>query len=101
MEVDRGEIERRVASLKRASARLDANLAHHRHYVCVRCGLARDFESPELGALRIPRSVQELGSIASTHVEARGVCSRCETEPAKALARKTPTHPRGQERSKA
>jgi Fe2+ or Zn2+ uptake regulation protein len=99
MEVDRGEIERRVASLKRASARFDANLAHHHHYVCVRCGLARDFESPELGALRIPSSVQELGSIASTHVEVRGVCSRCERAQAKTAARQRPTRPKGKERS--
>ncbi|MBN2575085.1 MAG: transcriptional repressor, partial [Deltaproteobacteria bacterium] len=61
---------------KRGSVRFDANPAHHHHYVCVRCGLARDFESADLDALRIPKSVRELGSIASTHVEVRGVCSR-------------------------
>ena len=39
---------------RRESVRFDANLEHHHHYVCVRCGLARDFESAELDALRVP-----------------------------------------------
>lgn len=62
---------------RRESVRFDANLEHHHHYVCVRCGLARDFESAELGALRVPASVQELGRVITTQVEVRGVCSRC------------------------
>ena len=32
---------------RRESVRYDANLGHHHHFVCERCGLARDFESPE------------------------------------------------------
>ena len=39
---------------KRESVRFDANLAQHHHCVCVRCGLARDFESADLDALRVP-----------------------------------------------
>lgn len=62
---------------KKESVRFDANLTHHHHYVCLRCGLARDFESVELNALRIPESVAQFGSIDATHVEVRGVCSRC------------------------
>lgn len=62
---------------KRESVRFDANLAHHHHYICVRCGLAYDFESAELNDLRIPASVSEFGSIDATHVEVHGVCSSC------------------------
>ena len=62
---------------RRESVRFDANLDQHHHYVCVRCGLARDFESAELGALRVPASVQELGQVITTQVEVRGVCLRC------------------------
>jgi Fur family peroxide stress response transcriptional regulator len=62
---------------RRESVRFDANLDHHHHYVCVRCGLARDFDSAELGALRVPASVQELGRVITTQVEVRGVCLRC------------------------
>jgi Fur family peroxide stress response transcriptional regulator len=62
---------------RRESVRFDANLRHHHHYVCVQCGLARDFESAELNALRIPEPVKRLGSIAGTHVEVRGVCESC------------------------
>jgi len=67
---------------RRESARFDANLEHHHHCVCVRCGLARDFESEELNVPRIPESVKELGSIVGTHVEVRGVCSSCAKEQA-------------------
>jgi len=85
---------------RRASVRFDANLEHHHHYVCVRCGLARDFESEDLNVLRIPESVKELGSIVGTHVEVRGVCSRCADEPAEKSDIKEPKAPRGTERSK-
>jgi len=59
------------------SVRFDANLEHHHHYVCMRCGLARDFESAELNALRVPDAVKELGSVLATQVEVRGICDKC------------------------
>jgi Fur family peroxide stress response transcriptional regulator len=62
---------------RRESVRFDANLDQHHHYVCVRCGLTRDFECAELGALRMPASIQDLGRVITTRVEVRGVCSRC------------------------
>lgn len=62
---------------RRESVRFDANLERHHHYVCMRCGLARDFESPALGALRVPAAVQELGRVIATQVEVRGICRRC------------------------
>jgi Fur family peroxide stress response transcriptional regulator len=62
---------------RRESVRFDANLEHHHHYVCVQCGLARDFESAELNALRLPEAVSRLGSVCGTHVEVRGICERC------------------------
>jgi Fur family peroxide stress response transcriptional regulator len=62
---------------RRDSVRFDANLEHHHHYVCVRCGLARDFESAALDALGVPDVVKRLGQVVDTHVEVRGVCSRC------------------------
>lgn len=57
--------------------RFDANLDQHHHYICVRCGLVRDFESADLNGLRVPDAVKELGSIANAHVEVRGVCAKC------------------------
>ena len=62
---------------RRESVRFDANLDQHHHYVCVRCGLTRDFECAQLGALRVPASVRDLGRVVTTRVEVRGVCSRC------------------------
>lgn len=67
---------------RRESVRFDANLVHHHHYVCVRCGLTRDFESAELNALSIPVLVKEFGSILGARIEVRGVCNRCSKEQA-------------------
>ena len=72
---------------RRESVRFDGNLEHHHHYVCVQCGLARDFESAEFNALCVPEAVKRLGSVSGTHVEVRGVCERCMKR-----ARK-PSHP--------
>lgn len=65
---------------RRESVRFDANLEQHHHYVCVRCGLARDFESRELDALSVPAAVQEFGHVITAQVEVRGVCRRCARE---------------------
>lgn len=62
---------------KRESVRFDANPEPHHHYICVRCGLARDFESSELSRLRIPEAVSEFGSINATQVEVHGICREC------------------------
>ena len=62
---------------QRDGVRFDANLDQHHHYVCVRCGLVRDFESADLNALVVPDVVKRLGSIADAHVEVRGVCAKC------------------------
>jgi Fur family peroxide stress response transcriptional regulator len=62
---------------RRERVRFDANLQQHHHYVCVRCGLARDFESADLNALRVPEAVKGFGSVVATHVEVRGICERC------------------------
>jgi Fur family peroxide stress response transcriptional regulator len=67
--------------------RFDANLAKHHHYICMRCGLTRDFESAALDAMRIPDAVQNLGSVVAMQVEVRGLCAAC----AKAKIAKTPT----------
>jgi Fur family peroxide stress response transcriptional regulator len=68
-----------VATLgpRRGSVRFDANLEPHHHYVCMQCGLARDFTSTEFDDLRVPDILQEFGSIVATHVEVRGVCGGC------------------------
>jgi Fur family transcriptional regulator, peroxide stress response regulator len=63
--------------VRRESVRFDANPNKHHHYVCVRCGLTRDFDSAELHALRLPDTVKVLGSVLSTHIEVRGVCEIC------------------------
>jgi Fur family transcriptional regulator, peroxide stress response regulator len=90
---------RLVATLgpKREGIRFDANLEQHHHYVCIRCGLVRDFESEELNSLRVPRSVKSLGGILDARVEVRGICARC--EPVQETSRTTEAQPEHKRRS--
>ena len=67
---------------RRESVRFDPNLAHHHHFLCVQCGRAMDFESPDLNALSIPASVKKFGNVLATHVEVRGLCAACAKETA-------------------
>lgn len=61
----------------RGGVRFDANTGPHCHYLCTRCGMARDFHSEEFAKLKIPDAVMAIGSVVGTHVEFRGLCSRC------------------------
>lgn len=64
----------------RDAVRFDVNLDRHHHYVCVACGLVRDFESEELNALRLLDAVKKFGSVVDAQVEVRGLCTRCKRE---------------------
>ena len=64
---------------RRDSVRFDANLSSHHHFVCLKCGFTRDFESAQFDALRVPRAVRRLGRVVGTKVEVRGLCDRCES----------------------
>jgi Fur family peroxide stress response transcriptional regulator len=90
-----------VATLgvRRESVRFDANPSKHHHYVCVQCGLTRDFESDDLHSLRLPGTVTALGSVLSTQVEVRGVCATCARKSNKKdfTPRSGPKGPKGQE----
>ena len=61
----------------RERTRFDANLSHHHHFVCVRCGLTRDFYSDAFDELRLPDSVKAFGRVETTQVEVKGVCLKC------------------------
>lgn len=71
---------------RRESMRFDANLARHHHYVCLRCGMTRDFESPALNELRLPGSLSSLGSVSTVQVEVRGFCGACGKKEARGRA---------------
>jgi Fur family peroxide stress response transcriptional regulator len=60
-----------------ARVRFDANTAPHHHFICTRCGLARDFTDPNLDSLKILPAARALGRVESAHVEVRGLCATC------------------------
>ena len=57
--------------------RFDANMERHHHFICLACGLIRDFTSEELDAYEAPAEVRGWGEIRSRHMEVRGVCRDC------------------------
>lgn len=59
------------------SLRFDSNTAPHHHYICVRCGTAKDFFSGDFDTLAAPETVTGFGSVLSRHVEIRGICEAC------------------------
>ena len=61
----------------RERTRFDANLSRHHHFVCIRCGLTRDFYSDELDELRLPEAVKDFGYVETTQLEVKGVCLKC------------------------
>ena len=61
----------------RERTRFDANLSHHHHFVCVQCGLTRDFYSDKFDKLSLPESVQSIGFVETTQVEVKGICHKC------------------------
>ena len=65
-------------TLTQGPARYDANLAHHHHFVCTRCGGARDIVDTALDAVRASEGVAGLGRVEAVEVKLRGVCTECE-----------------------
>jgi Fur family peroxide stress response transcriptional regulator len=61
----------------RERTRFDANLSRHHHFVCIECGLTRDFYSDKFDKLTLPESVQSIGHMKTTHVAVKGVCLEC------------------------
>ena len=64
----------------RERTRFDANLSRHHHFMCVRCGLTRDFYSDKFDELKLPDSVKAFGRVETTQVEVKGVCLKCNTK---------------------
>ena len=64
-------------SPRRDGVRFDANLDQHHHFVCIRCGMTRDFESAELNTLHVPAVAAGYGEVIAARVEVRGLCGRC------------------------
>ncbi|MHB0874487.1 MAG: Fur family transcriptional regulator [Anaerolineae bacterium] len=60
-----------------ARARYDANVGPHSHFVCKRCGLARDLPGSVVPGIAQPEATRQFGRVESTYVEFRGLCHSC------------------------
>jgi Fur family peroxide stress response transcriptional regulator len=57
--------------------RYDGNPEPHHHLVCTKCRQVRDFYLEDAGEFRLPRELKPWGRVTSSHLEVRGICSRC------------------------
>ena len=64
----------------RERTRFDANLSRHHHFVCVQCGLTRDFYSDKFDKLTLPESLQSIGHVETTQVVVKGLCLKCASD---------------------
>ncbi len=68
----------RRTALTPGPARYDANVDHHHHFVCTRCGIARDVVDDGLDAIRASAATTGIGRVEDVEVRLRGVCTECE-----------------------
>lgn len=66
-----------VAGTSNERLRFDANMERHHHFVCVQCGLIRDFCSEQLESIQCPPEARVFGTPVSLHFEVKGVCTKC------------------------
>jgi Fur family peroxide stress response transcriptional regulator len=62
---------------QRGRVRFDGNASPHHHFICTKCGKVGDFYSKEFDDLEVPEQVSRMGDVVTTHVQFRGLCSRC------------------------
>ena len=67
-----------IVGLSQERLRFDANMQPHQHFVCVKCGIIRDFSSDLLSGLQMPDEARTLGESLSLHFEVKGICKRCQ-----------------------
>ena len=66
-----------IVGMSHERLRFDANMGLHHHFVCVRCGMIRDFCSQNLEGIECPEEAEAFGEPLSLHFEVKGVCTKC------------------------
>ncbi len=68
---------------QRGRVRFDANVSSHHHFFCTNCWRVEDFYSSQFDGLEVPEEVFRMGDVATTHVQFRGLCARCQENEAR------------------
>lgn len=67
-----------IMGLSQEHLRVDANLEPHHHFVCLTCGVIRDFSSASLNKVNVPQEAKHFGKPIAIQVEVKGICSQCQ-----------------------
>lgn len=67
-----------VVGMSQESLRFDGNVRPHHHFVCVKCGVIRDFTSDKIVLAASPPEARTFGTPLSLHLEVKGICSTCQ-----------------------
>ncbi|MCL5269205.1 MAG: transcriptional repressor [bacterium] len=68
-----------IVGMSHERLRFDANMGMHHHFVCVHCGLIRDFYSSNSAVATMPKEAKTFGEPVSLRLEVKGVCHGCRT----------------------
>jgi Fur family transcriptional regulator, peroxide stress response regulator len=67
-----------MLGMSQENLRFDGNVRPHHHFVCVKCGLIRDFTSECMGSIEMPAEAKAFGNPLTLHLEVKGVCANCQ-----------------------
>lgn len=59
------------------TARFDAGMDEHHHFICKRCGRIEDFRNDAIGTHALPPEVHSMGRPEMVRLVVRGVCATC------------------------
>lgn len=66
-----------VVGMSDECLRFDANMNKHHHFVCVQCGMIRDFCASGFENAPPPDEAKAFGEPLSLHMEVKGICQKC------------------------
>jgi len=67
-----------IVGMSQESLRFDGNMRPHHHFVCLKCGMIRDFSSGLVSGLAMPDEAKAFGNPLSLHLEVKGICTACQ-----------------------
>ncbi|MDX1386565.1 MAG: Fur family transcriptional regulator [bacterium] len=57
--------------------RFEANLDPHHHFICISCGMIRDFYFNKINNSQFQKHLIKVGKVKSAQLELRGICFQC------------------------
>lgn len=78
--LERANLVNRIPGLE-GKNHFEANIEPHHHFICKKCQTIYDFtyEKANVEQINLPKNAMKLGTIDSTHLIIKGICSQCQS----------------------